>query len=32
MDELPPNVTDSHPDRGNFLASLAEDVGQFAMA
>ena len=32
MDELPPNVTDSHPDRGKFLASLANDVGQFVMA
>ena len=32
MDELPPNVTDSHPDRGTFLASLAKDVGQFVMA
>jgi pimeloyl-ACP methyl ester carboxylesterase len=32
MDELPPNVTDSHPDRGNFLAALAKHVGEFAIA
>jgi len=32
MDELPPNVTDSHPDRANFLASLAKEVGQFVIA
>jgi pimeloyl-ACP methyl ester carboxylesterase len=32
MDELPPNVTDSHPDRSRFLASLAKDVGQFVIA
>jgi len=32
MDELPPNVTDSHPNRGKFLASLADDVGQFVIA
>ena len=32
MDELPPNITDSHPNRGKFLASLANDVGRFVMA
>jgi hypothetical protein len=32
MDELPPNVTDSLPDRSKFLASLANDVGQFVIA
>ena len=32
MDELPPNVTDSHSDRSRFLASLANDVGQFVVA
>jgi pimeloyl-ACP methyl ester carboxylesterase len=32
MDELPPNITDSHPDRSRFLASLANDVGQFVIA
>jgi pimeloyl-ACP methyl ester carboxylesterase len=32
MDELPPNVTDSHPDRSRFLAALANDVGQFVIA
>lgn len=32
MDELPPNVTDSHPNRSKFLASLANDVGRFVDA
>ena len=32
MDELPPNVTDPHPDRSAFRASLANDVGQFVIA
>jgi len=32
MDELPPNITDSHPNRSKFLASLANDVGRFVMA
>ena len=32
MDELPPNATDPHPDRSTFLASLADDVGQFIRA
>ena len=32
MDELPPDITDSHPDRSKFLASLADDVGQFVIA
>jgi len=32
MDELPPNITDPHPDRSAFLAALADDVGQFVMA
>ena len=31
MDELPPSVTDPHPDRSTFLASLANDVGQFVI-
>ena len=31
MDELPPNVTDSHPNRTKFLASLANDVGRFVI-
>jgi hypothetical protein len=32
MDELPPNVTDSHPHRSSFLASLANDAGLFVIA
>ena len=32
MDELPPKVTDSHPNRSKFLASLANDVGRFVIA
>jgi pimeloyl-ACP methyl ester carboxylesterase len=32
MDELPPNVTDTNPDRSTFLASLAHEVGQFVIA
>jgi predicted nucleotidyltransferase component of viral defense system len=32
MDELPPKITDSHPNRSKFLASLANDVGQFVIA
>jgi pimeloyl-ACP methyl ester carboxylesterase len=32
MDELPPNITDSHPNRSQFLASLANDVGRFVIA
>jgi pimeloyl-ACP methyl ester carboxylesterase len=32
MDELPPNITDSHPNRSKFLASLANDVGRFVVA
>jgi pimeloyl-ACP methyl ester carboxylesterase len=32
MDALPPNITDSHPDRSKFLASLANDVGRFVIA
>jgi pimeloyl-ACP methyl ester carboxylesterase len=32
MDELPPGVTDSHPDRSTFLASLAHDAGLFVIA
>jgi len=32
MDELPPNITDSHPNRSKFLASLANDVGRFVIA
>lgn len=32
MDELPPNITDSHPNRCKFLASLANDVGWFVIA
>jgi pimeloyl-ACP methyl ester carboxylesterase len=32
MDELPPNITDSHPNRDKFLASLANDVGRFVIA
>lgn len=28
MDDLPPRVSDSHPDRPSFLAALAEDVLQ----
>jgi hypothetical protein len=32
MDELPPNITDSHPNRSTFLASLANDVGRFVIA
>jgi len=32
MDELPPNLTDPHPDRSTFLASLAHEVGQFVIA
>jgi hypothetical protein len=32
MDELPPNVTDTHPDRSTFLASLAHEVGQLVIA
>lgn len=30
MDDLPPRVSDSHPDRPGFLAALAEDVLQLA--
>lgn len=30
MDELPPRVGDSHPDRPGFLAALADDVVQLA--
>jgi predicted alpha/beta hydrolase family esterase len=29
MNDLPPNASDPHPDRSVFLASLADDVGQF---
>jgi hypothetical protein len=29
MDELPPNVTDPHPDRSSFLQSLGEEVSRF---
>jgi predicted alpha/beta hydrolase family esterase len=29
MNDLPPNATDPHPDRSVFLASLADDIGQF---
>ena len=32
MDALPPNVTDSHPNRSRCLASLANDVGRFVIA
>jgi pimeloyl-ACP methyl ester carboxylesterase len=32
MHELPPNITDSHPNRSKFLASLANDVGRFVIA
>jgi len=32
MDELPPNITDSHPNRRKFLASLANDVGRIVIA
>lgn len=32
MDELPPNITDSHPNRSKFLASLANEVGRFVIA
>jgi pimeloyl-ACP methyl ester carboxylesterase len=32
MDELPPDIIDSHPDRSRFLAALANDVGQFIIA
>lgn len=32
MDELPPHVTDSQPDRSAFLSALAEDVAQFVTA
>ena len=32
MDELPPNITDSHPNRRKCLASLANDVGRFVIA
>jgi pimeloyl-ACP methyl ester carboxylesterase len=32
MDELPPNIIDSHPNRSKFLASLANDVGRFVFA
>ncbi len=32
MDELPPNITDSHPNRSKFLASLANDVVRFVIA
>jgi pimeloyl-ACP methyl ester carboxylesterase len=32
MDELPPNVSDSHPDRRTFLAKLADEVGEFVCA
>jgi hypothetical protein len=32
MDELPPNITDLHPNRSKFLASLANDVGRFVIA
>jgi pimeloyl-ACP methyl ester carboxylesterase len=32
MDELPSNITDSHPNRRKFLASLANDVGLFVIA
>lgn len=31
MDELPPKITDSHPNRSKFLASLANDVGRFVI-
>lgn len=30
MDDLPPRVSDSHPDRRTFLATLSEDVLQLA--
>ncbi len=29
MDELPPQVADSQPDRTVFLADLAKDIAQF---
>ena len=32
MDELPPNIIDSHSNRSKFLASLANDVGRFVIA
>lgn len=32
MDELPPNVSDVHPDRRAFLDALARDVGAFLMS
>jgi pimeloyl-ACP methyl ester carboxylesterase len=32
MNELPPNVTDPHPERTAFLQSLAEDVNRFLAA
>jgi hypothetical protein len=32
VDELPPNITDSHSNRSKFLASLANDVGRFVIA
>lgn len=31
MDELPPRITDPHPDRRGFLTSLAGAAGQFLM-
>jgi pimeloyl-ACP methyl ester carboxylesterase len=32
MDELPPHVTDAHPDRGAFLQLLGEESGRFLAA
>lgn len=32
MDELPPNTPESHPDRRTFLASLADEIGEFLIA
>lgn len=32
MDELPPNALDTHPDRRNFLASLAHEIAAFLLA
>jgi pimeloyl-ACP methyl ester carboxylesterase len=32
MDELPPNAPEPHPDRQTFLASLADEIGEFLIA
>ncbi len=32
MNDLPPNVSDPHPDRSRFLQSLGEDVSRFLAA